>query len=158
FSDGGRYSDPDSAVSHALAMVAEGARIIDVGGESTRPGAREIDAQEEIRRIVPVISKLRAQTNALICVDTSKPEVIRAAAQAGAAFINDVRALTRAGALAAAAETDCGVCLMHMRGEPSTMQIGPRYDNVVVEVTRFLGERVRACHEAGIALSRIAVD
>jgi dihydropteroate synthase len=158
FSDGGRYQDVDAAVAHGLRMVEEGAAIIDVGGESTRPGAQPVSAEEETQRVVPVIERLRAQTDALISVDTSKPQVIRAAAEAGAGLINDVRALTEEGALQAAAETQCAVCVMHMQGEPGSMQLAPYYVDVVKEVKAFLDERVAACREAGIAADRIVID
>src|SRR6516165_10114489 len=149
FSDGGRFVDPERAVEHGLKMVEEGAAIIDVGGESTRPGAAPVTAQEEIRRVVPVIERLRARTEAVISVDTSKPEVIRAAAAAGAGLINDVRALGVPGALEAAAATGCAVCLMHMQGEPRTMQLDPTYTDVVQEVRQFLAERLQSCRAAG---------
>jgi len=125
FSDGGRYRQVDSAVDHGLRMVEEGAAIIDVGGESTRPGADPVDAEEEIRRVVPVIEKLRAQTDAIISVDTSKPQVMRSAAAVGAGLVNDVRALSEEGALEAVVATQCAVCLMHMQGDPRSMQLAP---------------------------------
>jgi dihydropteroate synthase len=158
FSDGGRFVDPERAVEHGLQMVEEGAAIVDVGGESTRPGATPVTVDEEIRRVVPVIERLRARTEAVISVDTSKPEVIRAAAAAGAGLINDVRALSLPGALEAAAATGCAVCLMHMRGEPGTMQHDPRYVDVVREVGAFLLEREQACRAAGIEDERIVLD
>jgi dihydropteroate synthase len=158
FSDGGRYRQVDAAVSHGLRMVEEGAAIIDVGGESTRPGADPVDAEEEIRRVVPVIEKLRAQTDAIISVDTSKPQVIRSAAAAGAGLINDVRALSEEGALEAAVVTQCAVCLMHMQGDPRSMQLAPCYDDVVNEVKAFLEERVKVCRAAGMAADRIVID
>jgi dihydropteroate synthase len=158
FSDGGQYREADAAVKHGLRMVEEGAAIIDVGGESTRPGADPVDAEDEIRRVVPIIEKLRDQTDAIISVDTSKPEVMRAAAAVGAGLINDVRALTEDGALEAAVATDCAVCLMHMQGDPRSMQLAPRYDDVVSEVKAFLDQRVGACRAAGIAADRIVID
>jgi len=158
FSDGGRYREVDTAVSHGLRLAEEGASIIDVGGESTRPGADPVDAQEEIRRVVPVIEKLRGQTNAIISVDTSKPQVMRAAAAAGAGLINDVRALSEAGALEAAVATQCAVCLMHMQGDPRSMQLAPHYDDVVKEVKAFLERRVNVCRAAGMAADRIVID
>lgn len=158
FSDGGQYRELDTAVRHGLAMVEEGAEIIDVGGESTRPGAEPVDAEEEIRRVVPVIERLRAETDAVISVDTSKPQVIRAAARAGAGLINDVRALGEDGALKAAAESQCAVCLMHMQGEPRSMQLAPHYADVVNEVKAFLAERVKVCRAAGVSADRIAID
>jgi dihydropteroate synthase len=158
FSDGGQYREVDAAVSHGLRMVEEGAAIIDVGGESTRPGADPVDAEEEIRRVVPVIEKLRGQTDAIISVDTSKPQVIRAAAAVGAGLINDVRALFEEGALEAAVATQCAVCLMHMQGDPRSMQLAPHYDDVVNEVKAFLEQRVNVCRAAGLAADRIVID
>ena len=138
FSDGGRFASNEAAVAHALRMVEEGAGLIDVGGESTRPGARAVDAEEEIRRVVPVIEALAARTKVPISIDTSKPAVMTAAVRAGARMINDVRALREPGAIEAAAKTDAAICLMHMQGEPRTMQVEPRYGDVVVEVRDFL--------------------
>jgi dihydropteroate synthase len=158
FSDGGRFASLDAAVEQGLRMAGEGAALIDVGGESTRPGAELVAAQEELRRVLPVIESLRAATTAVISVDTSQPEVMRAAAAAGAGFINDVRALRAPGALEAAAASGCGLCLMHMQGEPRTMQDAPHYGDVVAEVRAFLGARVAACRNAGIDLARICVD
>ena len=158
FSDGGRFGDTAAAVAHALRMVEEGAAIIDVGGESTRPGASVVDADNEIRRVIPVIEKLRARTDVVISVDTSKSQVIRAAAAAGAELINDVRALSAQGALEAAVATPCAVCLMHMQGDPQSMQLAPRYEDVVNEVKAFLEERVNACRAAGFAADRLVVD
>jgi dihydropteroate synthase len=158
FSDGGRFLDVDAAVAHGLRMVEEGAALIDVGGESTRPGAALVDSEEEIRRVVPVIERLRAQTDVVISVDTSKPQVIRAAASAGAGLINDVRALSEEGALAAAVESGCAVCLMHMQGSPQNMQLAPRYNDVVNDVKVFLAERANVCHSAGLPADRIVVD
>jgi dihydropteroate synthase len=158
FSDGGQYRELDAAVGRGLRMVEEGAAIIDVGGESTRPGANPVDAEEEIRRVVPVIEKLRGQTDAIISVDTSKPQVMRAAAAAGAGLINDVRALSEEGALEAAVATQCAVCLMHMQGDPQSMQLSPHYDDVVNEVKAFLEQRVNVCRAAGIAADRIVID
>jgi dihydropteroate synthase len=158
FSDGGQYREIDTAVGHGLRMVQEGAAIIDVGGESTRPGADPVDVDEEIRRVVPVIEKLRAQSDAIISVDTSKPEVMRAAAAAGAGLINDVRALSEEGALEAAIATQCAVCLMHMQGDPRSMQAAPHYVDVVNEVKAFLEQRVRVSRAAGLAADRIVID
>jgi dihydropteroate synthase len=158
FSDGGQYRQIDAAVSHGLRMVEEGAAIIDVGGESTRPGADPVDAEEEIRRVIPVIEKLRGQTDAIISVDTSKPQVMRAAASVGAGLINDVRALSEKGAVDAAVATECAVCLMHMQGDPRSMQLAPHYDDVVNEVKAFLEQRVNVCRAAGIAADRIVID
>lgn len=159
FSDGGKYADPSRAIAHALAMVEAGAGIIDVGGESTRPGAEAVDEAEEIRRVVPVVDALCRHVPSIpISVDTSKAAVIRAAVQAGAAMINDVRALQNTGVLQAAAATDAAVCLMHMQGEPRTMQSEPRYENVVTEVRDFLASRIAACEAAGISRDRIVAD
>ena len=158
FSDGGRYLDAGAAVSHGLRMLEEGARIIDVGGESTRPGSQPVTLDEEIRRVVPVIERLRRESTAVISIDTSKPEVMRAAADAGAGLINDVRALTAPGALETAASTGCAVCLMHMKGEPRTMQDAPTYGDVVNEVKAFLHERVQHCLAAGVSAGSIAID
>lgn len=158
FFDGGRFLDPDRAVAQAERMQGEGAAIIDVGGESTRPQAPEVSAEEELGRVLPVIERLAGRLSAVISVDTSKPEVMRAAAAAGAGLINDVRALRAPGALEAAAATSCAVCLMHMLGEPATMQRDPRYADVVSEVRVFLLERAQACRGAGIAEDRIVID
>ena len=158
FSDGGRYSDPERALEQALRMVEEGAAIIDVGGESTRPGAPAVTVEEELRRVVPLLERLRAASPVVISVDTSKPEVIRAAHAAGANLINDVRALSRPGALEAAAATDCAVCLVHMQGEPQSMQKNPSYGDVVSEVKAFLAGRAQACRSAGIEADRVAID
>ncbi|GAP66567.1 dihydropteroate synthase [Mizugakiibacter sediminis] len=158
FSDGGRYLDPARALEHALRMVEEGADLIDVGGESTRPGAEAVDAAAEIARVVPVIEAVAARVAVPVAVDTSKPEVMRAAVAAGAGLINDVYALRREGALDAVAELKVPVCVMHMQGEPRTMQEAPRYDDVVAEVHRFLTERLFACEMAGIERRRVLVD
>ncbi|HUE49368.1 MAG TPA: dihydropteroate synthase [Steroidobacteraceae bacterium] len=159
FSDGGLFLSVEAAVEQGVRMAAEGAALIDVGGESTRPGAEPVTADEELRRVIPVIERLRAATAAIICVDTSKAEVMRAASAAGAGFINDVRALREPGALAAAAASGCAVCLMHMQGEPRTMQLAPSYaEDVVAEVRGFLAARVASCVAAGLAAERLAVD
>lgn len=158
FSDAGRFLNPAAALEHALRMVEEGAAIVDVGGESTRPGAVPVPVEEELARVVPVVERLAGRTPAVISVDTSRPEVIRAAAAAGAGLINDVRALRLPGAVAAVAETSCALCLMHMQGEPATMQERPTYTAVVSEVRAYLQERVRACRDAGIASDRIVID
>ncbi|MGE3530658.1 MAG: dihydropteroate synthase [Steroidobacteraceae bacterium] len=158
FSDGGRFFDPAQALDRAAQMVAEGAAIIDVGGESTRPGAAEVTVVEELQRVVPVIEAIRARHDMLVSVDSSKPEVMRAAVAAGAHIINDIRALTEPGALQAAAASGAAVCLMHMQGQPETMQAAPRYRNVVNEVGLFLEERIKACIQAGIAAERLIVD
>jgi dihydropteroate synthase len=158
FSDGGRFFDAEAAVAHGVRMAEEGAAIIDVGGESTRPGAQAVDAAEELRRVLPVIARLRASTSAVISIDTSKPEVMQAAAASGAGLINDVRALREPGALAAAAVSGCALCLMHMQGSPADMQLAPHYHDVVEEVRAFLAGRVAACRAAGVSADRLLVD
>lgn len=158
FSDGGEFLDPRRAIERGLELVEQGADLIDVGGESTRPGADEVDAATEIARVVPVIEALARQVQVPISVDTSKAEVMRAAIGAGAGLINDVHALRRDGALDAAAALGVPVCVMHMQGEPRTMQDDPHYDDVVGEVHRFLAERVFACEMAGIDKRRVLVD
>jgi dihydropteroate synthase len=157
FSDGGRYLAPAAACEQALKMVAEGAAIIDVGGESTRPGAPGVPVVEELARVLPVIERL-AGIPAVISIDTSQPEVMRAAAQAGAGLINDVRALRIPGALQALLASDCAVCLMHMQGEPATMQRAPHYVDVVKEVKAFLAAQAHSCRAAGVAQERIVID
>ena len=157
FSDGGHYLAPEAAYERALKMVAEGAAIIDVGGESTRPGAARVPLAEELARVLPVIERL-CGIPAVISIDTSQPEVMRAAAQAGAGLINDVRALKAPGALQALLASDCAVCLMHMQGEPATMQRAPHYADVVREVKAFLAARAHACLDAGLAPERIVID
>jgi dihydropteroate synthase len=158
FSDGGRFVEPAAALRQGLRMVGEGARIIDVGGESTRPGAQPVPVAEELARVVPLIAALRAESDVFISVDTSKPEVMLAALDAGADIVNDVRAFAEAGALAAAARTGAGICLMHMKGEPRTMQAAPNYSDVLGEVSDFLARRVAAAQAAGIPRARITVD
>lgn len=158
FSDGGRYFDPAVGVERALAMEAEGAALIDVGGESTRPGAAVVPVDEELRRVLPVVRALARQCRGLISVDTSRPEVIEQAVDAGAAMINDVRALRGRGALAALARSGAAACLMHMRGEPASMQQSVQYADVVVEVRAMLAERLAACTAGGIAPERLCVD
>ncbi len=158
FSDGGRFDAPDLAVAHGLDLADQGADLIDVGGESTRPGARPPTVDEELDRVVPVVQRLAARTDVPLSVDTSRPEVMRAAVRAGASMINDVRALRSPGALAAAADLGVPVCLMHMQGEPDTMQHRPRYRDVVLEVRSFLGDRVRAAVRAGVDPDLVLVD
>ena len=158
FSDGGRFIDPEAALAQGLAMVAEGAAIIDVGGESTRPGAEPVSLQQELDRVIPVIERLRSACDAVISIDTLKPVVMREAVAAGAGLINDVRGLRAEGALEAAAASSAAVCLMHMQGEPRTMQQAPHYDKVVTEVDAFLQERAQACLAVGIAPERICLD
>jgi len=158
FSDGGAHFDVDAAVAHGLQLAEEGADILDVGGESTRPGADEVAVEEELRRVLPVIERLVKETALPVSVDTSKPEVMRAAVDAGAGMINDVYALRREGALDAVAALGVPVVLMHMLGEPRSMQEAPDYDEVVGDVHRFLAERIFAAEMAGIAKKRIVVD
>ena len=158
FSDGGQFNQLDKAIAHAGSMVAEGATILDVGGESTRPGAASVSVAEELERVVPVVEHIAARLDVAISVDTSTEEVIRESAKAGVHLINDVRALRREGALKAAAETGLPVCLMHMQGEPDTMQKNPRYDDVVQDVRNFLRERIAAAQAAGISSEQILLD
>ncbi|HVF35958.1 MAG TPA: dihydropteroate synthase [Candidatus Saccharimonadia bacterium] len=158
FSDGGAYGDVDTAVARGVAMVEEGADLVDIGGESTRPGANAVTAAEEIARVVPVIEALSKRVVVPISIDTSKPEVMRAAVAAGAGLVNDVRALQADGAIEACAELGVPVVLMHMLGEPRTMQDDPQYDDVVAEVHRFLAQRLLACDFAGIDRKRVLVD
>ena len=158
FSGDGLRNDVDAAVMQGVAMVEQGADMLDVGAESTRPGAGAVDAETEIARVVPVIEALASRVAVPVSIDTSKPEVMRAAVAAGAGMINDVFALRREGALDAVAELKVPVCLMHMQGEPRTMQDAPHYDDVVGEVHRFLAERVFACEMAGIDKRRVLVD
>jgi dihydropteroate synthase len=157
FFDGGRHDDPDRAVERGRMLAAEGADIVDVGGESTRPGARAVDASVEIARVVPVVEALAAE-GIPVSVDTSKPEVMRAALAAGASMVNDVRALLEPGAMEVVASSGAAVCLMHMRGTPETMQVETAYADVVAEVRDFLARRAAACERAGIARNRIVVD
>ncbi|MBW3566996.1 MAG: dihydropteroate synthase [Proteobacteria bacterium] len=158
FSDGGRYLDADSAVAQAKRLAEEGADIIDIGGESTRPGAEPVPAEEELRRVLPVIKALQGKVDRLISIDTSKPEVMRAAVAAGAGLINDVAALRAPGAVEAAGDLDVPVCLMHMKGEPRSMQLSPHYENVVVEVRDFLLERAAIAERAGVRKQNIHLD
>lgn len=158
FSDGGQFLASERAIAQAQEMVAQGAAIIDVGGESTRPGADEVPLEEEIRRVVPVIEALAPALSVPISVDTSKPEVMLAAVEAGAGMINDVYALRRSGAMEMAASLNVPICLMHMQGEPRSMQQQPRYDDVVADVIEFLRERVNYCLEAGIRREALVLD
>ena len=158
FSDGGRYLDTEAALMQALAMVSDGAAIIDVGGESTRPGAEPVPLQQELDRVLPVIERLQGECDAVLSIDTLKPAVMRAAVAAGAGLINDVNALRAEGALEAAASVDAALCLMHMQGEPRTMQQSPHYQNVVIEVGDFLMQRAQACLQAGISAQRLVLD
>lgn len=158
FSDGGAHFDADAAIAHGLRLAEEGADLLDIGGESTRPGAQGVSVEEELRRVIPVIEGLARATPLPISIDTSKPEVMRAAVAAGAGLLNDVYGLRREGALGAAAELGMPVVLMHMLGEPRSMQAAPEYDDVAGEVHRFLAERIFAAEMAGIAKKNIVVD
>ncbi|WP_445143620.1 dihydropteroate synthase [Dyella sp. Tek66A03] len=158
FSDGGIHASVEQAVAHGLRMVEEGADMLDIGGESTRPGADNVSIADELSRVVPVIEQLMARTQVPLSIDTSKPEVMRAAVAAGAGMVNDVYALRREGALDAVAELGVPVCLMHMQGEPRSMQAEPHYDDVVGEVHRFLTDRLFACELAGIDRRKVMVD
>ena len=158
FSDGGRFTQRDAALRHAEEMVAAGATLIDVGGESTRPGARVVTALEELERVAPIVEALNRELDVVISVDTSTPSVIRESARLGAGLINDVRSLSRDGALDAAAATGLPVCLMHMRGEPGNMQDAPSYGDVTAEVSTYLEERMAACSSVGIEAERIILD
>lgn len=157
FSDGAKYNQFDKALKHAEQMLNEGADIIDIGGESTRPGAAEVSVEEELDRVIPLVEKINA-LGARISVDTSKPEVMEAAILAGAALINDVRALQTPGSIEVVAKHQIPVCLMHMQGQPRTMQSAPQYQDVVAEVKGFLSDRISACEQAGISSSMISVD
>ncbi|MHB1175200.1 MAG: dihydropteroate synthase [Sulfuriferula sp.] len=157
FSDGGRYTHIDHAVEHAWQLIAEGAAIIDIGGESTRPGAQWVPLQQEMDRVLPLLDALRG-CGAVLSVDTRKPEIMTAAIAAGAHMINDIDALQAPGALQAVASGDTAVCLMHKQGEPQVMQLNPSYDDVITEVAAFLAARIAAAMDAGIARERIVVD
>lgn len=158
FSDGGRFVDVDAALRHAEAMLAAGATLVDIGGESTRPGARSIAPVEELERVAPVVEAIARELDVIISVDTSTPSVMREAARLGAGLINDVRSLSRDGALDAASASGLPVCLMHMVGEPGDMQKDPSYENVTREVSNFLRERLEACAAAGIPNDRVLLD
>ncbi|MDA8390194.1 MAG: dihydropteroate synthase [Gammaproteobacteria bacterium] len=158
FSDGGLFLGPDQVVRRVAAMIEEGVDIVDIGGESTRPGAAAVEPEEELRRVIPAIEAIRRHFAIPLSVDTSEPAVMEAAVGAGADVINDVRALRRPGALAAAARLQAPVCLMHAQGEPGTMQSAPRYENVVQDVAAFLRERLEACQAAGIREELLAID
>ena len=158
FSDGGAHDNTEAAVAHGLQLVAEGADLLDIGGESTRPGAAPVPLEEELRRVVPVIERLARETALPISIDTSKPEVMRAAVAAGAGMLNDVYALRREGALDTAAALGMPVVLMHMQGEPGSMQDTPHYDDVVAEVHRFLVDRMFSAEMAGIAKKNLVID
>lgn len=158
FSDGGKFSNTDLAVEHALKLVEEGADILDIGGESTRPNAEPVPLQEELNRVIPVIQALQGRVNVPISIDTYKPEVMRAAIAAGADLVNDIKALQEDGALEAVKNSTVGICLMHMQGTPQTMQIDPHYDDVVAEVKTFLNQRLQILLNAGIEKNRILLD
>ena len=158
FSDAGIFTELDAALRQALRMYEEGAAIIDIGGESTRPGSVAVTGQQEIERVIPLIERLVSESDVPVSIDTSKPEVMRAAVEAGAVMINDVYALRLPGALQAARDCAVPVCLMHMQGEPRSMQRHPKYMDVVSEVKKFLEERVRVCESAGIPRKRILID
>lgn len=159
FSDGGHYSQTATAIQHALSLIEEGVDILDIGGESTRPNAVPVSLQQELDRVIPVIEGLVAQQiNIPISIDTYKPEVMRAAINAGASIVNDVRALQEDGALSVVANAQVGVCLMHMQGNPQTMQDNPTYNNVVKDVSDFLSLRVAACLAVGITKNRLMID
>lgn len=158
FSDGGRFLTQDAAVEHALQLVRDGADILDIGGESTRPGAEPVSVEDEKARVIPVIQTLVCETSTPISIDTSKPKVMRAALQAGASMINDVNGLRAKGAMNIAAESSCMLCIMHMQGQPRTMQSAPKYNDVVLEVITFLQRQIEACTSAGVTPGNIAVD
>jgi len=158
FSDGGDFFSPEKALIHARQMIAEGAAIIDVGGESTRPCAEVISVDEELSRVISVIEAIRAESDIAISIDTSKPEVMSAAVAAGASMINDVRALQAAGAVEMAVALQVPVCLMHMQGTPQTMQLAPEYDDIVFQVKVFFEQRIDHCVEAGLARELIVID
>ncbi|MFA0304772.1 dihydropteroate synthase [Vibrio splendidus] len=158
FSDGGRFNSLDNALLQAERMIQAGVSIIDIGGESTRPGAPDVSLEEELARVIPAIKAIRAKFDVWISIDTSKAEVMRQAVEAGADLINDVRALQEPGALQAAAEGNVPVCLMHMKGQPRTMQASPVYDDVLMDVEAFLQERVEACEAVGISKNQLILD
>lgn len=158
FSDGGKYESTEKAVEHAMQLVAEGADILDIGGESTRPGAAPVRLQDELARVIPVIERLLKIAGVPLSIDTYKPKVMRAAIAAGADIVNDVRALQEPGALEVVAGSQVGVCLMHMQGTPQTMQLDPQYEDVVSEVNAFLAQRLAAAEAAGIARERVVLD
>jgi len=158
FSDGGRHADPQAALARARQMVGEGARILDVGGESTRPGAAAVSEAEELDRVLPLVAAIRRELDVVISIDTMKPAVMREACRAGAEIINDVNALRAESAVEAARDCGAAICLMHMQGEPRTMQQAPRYTDVVTEVAEFLRQRMAACAQAGIAAERLVLD
>jgi dihydropteroate synthase len=158
FSDGGNFNQIDRAMAHARQMISDGATLIDIGGESTRPGAPDVSEQDELDRVIPVVERMVAELDVMISLDTSKAAVMREGCKAGAHLINDVRALLEPGALAAAAEADVPVCLMHMQGQPRTMQAEPHYDDLLGEVRTFFDERIAACLAAGIGRQQLLLD
>lgn len=158
FSDGGQHFDTDKAIESAKLMITQGADIIDVGGESTRPGAQSVSISDEINRVIPVIEALHHSTNVIISIDTSKPEVMKLAVEAGASIVNDVCALSADSALETVARLNVDVCLMHMQGSPRTMQKDPTYNDVVDDIKDFFSQKIEACIEAGIAEDRIILD
>ncbi len=158
FSDGGKYNSIELALAQVDKMIKAGVSIVDVGGESTRPGAPDVSLEEELRRVVPVIKAIREKYDVWISVDTSKAEVMRQAIDAGADLINDIRSLQEPGALEVAAEANLPICLMHMKGQPRTMQVDPHYDDLTGDVSAFLEERIAACEAAGIDKSQLILD
>jgi len=158
FSDGGRYADVTAAFDQAMRMIAQGASVIDIGGESTRPGAMSVSVQQEIDRVVPVLERIAAASDILLSVDSSKAQVMSAALDAGAGMLNDVRSFSEPGALEVAVKAQVPICIMHMQGEPATMQSNPSYDHVVDEVMDFLSQRLAACVEAGVPRDKIMID
>ena len=158
FSDGGKFAQKNRAIDHALTLIEEGADILDIGGESTRPNATPVSLQEELDRVIPVIEGLTGQINIPISIDTYKPQVMQAAISAGASIVNDIRALQESRALEIVAASDLGVCLMHMQGMPQTMQVNPQYADVLAEVKMFLQQRLQECESAGVARSRVVLD
>ncbi len=158
FSDGGHFNQIERAMAHARQMVSDGATLIDIGGESTRPGAPDVNEQEELDRVIPVVERLVAELDVMVSLDTSKAAVMREGCKAGAHLINDVRALLEPGTLAVAAEADVPVCLMHMQGQPRTMQAEPHYDDLLGEVRAFFDERIAACLAAGIRRQQLLLD
>ncbi|WP_193015676.1 dihydropteroate synthase [Proteus sp. FME41] len=158
FSDGGTHNSLNDALNHAAKLIADGASIIDIGGESTRPGASDVSIDEELQRVVPVVDAIRQRFDVWISVDTSKAQVITESANVGASIINDIRSLQEPGALEAAAKTGLPVCIMHMQGDPKTMQQSPHYENVMIDVDRFLRENIQRCVDAGIEKNQIILD
>ena len=158
FSDGSKFNTLDSALRQAYSMVNQGAHIIDIGGESTRPGAEVVSEQQEMDRVLPVIDTLRKELDVILSVDTSTPNVMREASKLGVGLINDVRALEKEGALSAAADTNLPVCLMHMKGTPSSMQSNPQYQNVTQDIYKYLGQRISVCENSGISRQKLLAD